>query len=84
MNSGTRLKRDPPDLRFVADASYQLRAPLITLRLRLKNPQSRLSGAEAAELNIAIDETERLATVVSDLLQLGRADQNLPALPDDS
>jgi signal transduction histidine kinase len=61
---------------FVADASHQLRTPLTALRLRLENLQSRLAGDGAVELDAAIDETNRLATLVSDLLQLARTDEH--------
>ncbi len=64
---------------FVADASHQLRTPLTALRLRLENVQARLAAAdsvgEAADIESAIDETSRLAALVTDLLQLARADQ---------
>ena len=60
---------------FVADASHQLRTPLTALRLRLENLQARLDGASAAELEAVIDETDRLARLVNDLLQLARADR---------
>ena len=68
---------------FVADASHQLRTPLTALRLRLENLQARLPEADAAELDHAIDETSRLAGLVSDLLQLARADHGQPAAPTD-
>ena len=58
---------------FVADASHQLRTPLTALRLRLENLQSTLPTASADELDAAIDETDRLASLVGDLLQLARA-----------
>jgi signal transduction histidine kinase len=65
--------------RFVADASHQLRTPLTALRLRLENLQVELAdsspdGASTAALERAIDETERLTELVSNLLQLARAD----------
>ena len=72
--------------RFVADASHQLRTPLTALRLRLENLQSDLAtedrgdkdgdpDAHAVEaLERAIGETERLTELVSNLLQLARAD----------
>jgi len=63
---------------FVADASHQLRTPLTALRLRLENLQTRVGEAESAELDTAIDETNRLAVLVADLLQLARADQHAP------
>jgi len=60
---------------FVADASHQLRTPLTALRLRLENLQSTLPTASAAELDAAVDETDRLASLVGDLLQLARAEE---------
>lgn len=60
---------------FVADASHQLRTPLTALRLRLENLQSRLGAAESGELDAAIDETDRLSVLVTDLLALARADE---------
>ena len=75
--------------RFVADASHQLRTPLTALRLRLENLQSDLTYADrvgpvraghdnsAVEaLERAIGETERLTELVSNLLQLARADDD--------
>jgi signal transduction histidine kinase len=64
---------------FVADASHQLRTPLTALRLRLENLQTRLAGADADEVTAIIGESERLNTLVSDLLQLARADQSRPS-----
>jgi signal transduction histidine kinase len=61
--------------RFVADASHQLRTPLTALRLRLENLQTELPTHSSAELEAAIDETTRLATLVTNLLQLARADE---------
>jgi signal transduction histidine kinase len=49
---------------FVADASHELRTPLQALRLRL----------EIGETERAVDEVERLARLVDDLLALARAD----------
>ena len=68
--------------RFVADASHQLRTPLTALRLRLENLQSDLDAADGDgpderavdALERAILETERLTELVSNLLQLARAD----------
>jgi signal transduction histidine kinase len=68
---------------FVADASHQLRTPLTALRLRLENLQSRLDGEATAELDAAIDETSRLATLVTDLLQLARTDEHPASGPAD-
>lgn len=63
---------------FVADASHQLRTPLTALRLRLEILQGapHLAEADVAELEAAIEETDRLARLVGDLLQLARAEQH--------
>ena len=62
---------------FVADASHQLRTPLTALRLRLENLQSAAATAEDEEaLGTAIEETNRLAALVADLLQLARAEES--------
>ena len=60
---------------FVADASHQLRTPLTALRLRLENLQSAAGAPDDAEdLTAAIDETNRLAGLVGDLLQFARTE----------
>jgi len=59
---------------FVADASHQLRTPLTALRLRLENLDRDVSSEGKAELAGAVDEVERLATLVDGLLALARAD----------
>lgn len=64
---------------FVGDASHQLRTPLTALRLRLENLETRLSEeADIAETSAAINEIERLSTLVSDLLRLARAEEHPP------
>jgi signal transduction histidine kinase len=65
--------------RFVADASHQLRTPLTALRLRLENLQMELADGASDDASVdtlerAIGETERLTELVSNLLQLARAD----------
>jgi signal transduction histidine kinase len=71
--------------RFVADASHQLRTPLTALRLRLENVEvlaTRPDGADAAEeVEKAIDETDRLSRVITDLLRLATADRPPPSEP---
>jgi len=64
---------------FVADASHQLRTPLTALRLRLENLQSHLAEDDRPagiddEVERAIEETGRLTELVTNLLQLARAD----------
>ncbi len=63
---------------FVADASHQLRTPLTAMRLRLENLQSRVPSSQVGELDSVIEESTRLATLVDDLLQLARADEQAP------
>lgn len=64
---------------FVSDASHQLRTPLTALRLRLENLETRLTNeTDVDETRAAIDEIERLATLVNGLLQMARAEQYPP------
>jgi signal transduction histidine kinase len=81
----TRLDRLLAEQReFVADASHQLRTPLTALRLRLENLQSDpASPEEAEELGAAIDETNRLAGLVGDLLMFARAEETAAPEPVD-
>lgn len=60
---------------FITDASHQLRTPLTALRLRLENLQHRVADREAADLESAIEETDRLSSLVNDLLALARTDR---------
>ena len=63
---------------FVADASHQLRNPLTALRLRLSNLEGHVS-AEAAEDHMgALEEAERLSTLLDGLLALARAERTVP------
>ena len=59
---------------FVADASHQLRTPLAGLRLRLEEARSEPTTPQQAEdLDAALGEVDRLARIVTDLLELSRA-----------
>ena len=68
----------------MADASHQTRTPLTALRLRLENVIGRQTDVETeADLELAIDEVDRLTALVGDLLHLARADAHPPAEPVD-
>ena len=62
---------------FVADASHQLRTPLTGLRLRLEEARSEPTTPQQAEdLDAALGEVDRLARIVTDLLELSRAGED--------
>jgi len=59
---------------FVADASHQLRTPLAGLRLRLEEARSEATSPQQKEdLDAGLGEVDRLARIVTDLLELSRA-----------
>jgi signal transduction histidine kinase len=79
-----RLKRLLASQReFVADASHQLRTPLAGLRLRLESARADSTEPEVREeLDAALNEVDRLAQMVAELLELSRAgERELPAEP---
>lgn len=59
---------------FVADASHELRNPLATLRLRIEALAGNVHGDGERDLQLALDESDRLAKVVARLLELARAE----------
>ncbi len=60
---------------FVADASHQLRTPLAGLRLRIEGARAEATLPEQQDdLDHALGEVDRLSGIVSELLELSRAD----------
>jgi signal transduction histidine kinase len=62
--------------RFMADAAHELRTPLTVLRTRAEVTlqQDRDQAAYVSALQGIVDDSERLARIVNDLLTLARAD----------
>lgn len=63
---------------FVADASHQLRNPLTTLRLRLSNLHGHVDTSATEDHVAALEEAERLSTLLDGLLALARAERTAP------
>ncbi len=59
---------------FVADASHELRNPLATMRLRMDALAGKVRGDGERDLQLALSESDRLASVVDRLLELARAE----------
>jgi signal transduction histidine kinase len=68
---------------FVADASHQLRNPLTALRLRLSNLDGHVDQAAAEDHVAALEEAERLSTLLDGLLALARAERTAPPVVGD-
>jgi signal transduction histidine kinase len=70
--------------RFAADASHQLRSPLTALRLELEEleAEQRDAGRDAAVVRAAIDEADRLESIIAGLLELARTERS-PTSQDD-
>ena len=59
---------------FVADASHQLRTPLAGLRLRLEAARVEATvPTQVEDIDAALGEVDRLALIVTELLELSRA-----------
>ncbi|MEU0042926.1 sensor histidine kinase [Streptomyces werraensis] len=70
---------------FVADASHQLRSPLVALSLRLENLEPYLDEEGAARLALALQEADRMSRILNALLLLARSEsQDQPAQPVDA
>lgn len=60
--------------RLIADTAHQLRNPLAALQLRLDALDGRVDPAAQSGYQRAVDEAERLAGILDDLLDLSRAE----------
>ncbi|WP_407836144.1 ATP-binding protein [Streptomyces sp. DSM 116496] len=70
---------------FVADASHQLRSPLVALSLRLENLEPYVDENGAPRLAQALAEAERMSRILNALLLLARSEsQEQPAHPVDA
>lgn len=63
---------------FVADASHQLRNPLTALRLRLSNLHGHVDTGATDDHVAALEEAERLSTLLDGLLSLARTERTAP------
>jgi signal transduction histidine kinase len=70
-----RQRRD-----LVANVSHELRTPVTALRALLENLADGVVEPDPEQLRTALDQTERLSHLVSDLLDLSRVDAGLRAL----
>ncbi|MEU8608533.1 HAMP domain-containing sensor histidine kinase [Actinoplanes sp. NPDC048791] len=67
---------------FVGHASHQLKTPLTALRLRLENLEPDITAGGEANLQAAVHEADRLATLVDTLLAMTRSEHEAaPAEP---
>lgn len=72
--------RTERDRRFAADVSHELRSPLQTLTAAtgvLANRRAGFDGRAAAATDLVVAEVDRFSRLVTDLLELARADQPL-------
>ena len=65
---------------LVANVSHELRTPVSALRAVLENLVDGVSPPDQATLQAALDQTERLGRLVTDLLDLSRVDAGLSPL----
>ncbi|MFD1827030.1 MULTISPECIES: HAMP domain-containing sensor histidine kinase [Mumia] len=70
-----RQRRD-----LVANVSHELRTPVTALRALLENLADGVVDPDPEQLRTALEQTERLSHLVSDLLDLSRVDAGISAL----
>jgi signal transduction histidine kinase len=70
-----RQRRD-----LVANVSHELRTPVSALRAVVENLVDGVAAPDDATLRAALDQTERLSRLVTDLLDLSRVDAGITAL----
>ncbi len=70
-----RQRRD-----LVASVSHELRTPLTALVAVLENLDDKVTEPDPATIRVALDQAERLSTLVGDLLDLSRVDAGVVAL----
>jgi two-component system sensor histidine kinase MtrB len=78
--------RSEADRRFAADVSHELRSPLQTLSAAtsvLDRRRGELDGRTAAAVDLITDEVARFEQLVTDLLELARADRPADRRPTD-
>ena len=78
--------RSEADRRFAADVSHELRSPLQTLSAAtsvLDRRRADLDGRTAAAVDLITDEVARFEQLVTDLLELARADRPADRRPTD-
>ena len=65
--------------RFVQDASHELRTPLSIIKLKqeslLEKPESKIID-NAEDINISLQETQRLTKLIKELMEIARSDSN--------
>ncbi|MFE9688050.1 sensor histidine kinase [Streptomyces sp. NPDC006285] len=64
---------------FISDASHELRTPLAVLSLRLENLRAHLAVSGTERYDQVMQEMDRIAALLEDLLTLGRIETVSPA-----